>query len=73
MSEQQAPRSFTLPEGLVSAVINHLALQPYGTVAPLMNALTQTVRDQLSPEELSAMAAAQGQRPVAPVSEAKSA
>ena len=59
MSEQQiqaAPqqRTFSLPDGLVSAVINYLAQQPYGNVAPLMNALTAAVREQLSPEELTA-------------------
>ena len=52
-------RIFTLPEGLVVATINYLGQQPFSQVAPLMNALTQAVREQLSPEELAAMSGQQ--------------
>lgn len=63
MSEQQ--RTFEIPEGLVSAILGYLGRQPYQQVNQLMNALSQTVQAQLTPEELAA-AGVQQQAPSAP-------
>lgn len=66
MADQQ--RTFQVPEGLVSALLNYLGTRPFAEVNRITMALSQTVQAQLTPEELAAMGAAPAPAPQAPTS-----
>lgn len=57
--ETQTQRTFALPEGLVSALLNYLAQKPHAEVNQLVTALSQTIQAQLTPDEIAAITARQ--------------